>query len=66
LIEVKNSKTYIYCLRINGLVPWRVKPSHTAGKIGAIPILGLNIVGVLRDAIIDPIECFDEFLKSGE
>jgi hypothetical protein len=49
-------------LRIGRLIPWWIEPAHAAGKIRAIPILGLHVVRVLRDAIIDPIERFDEFL----
>ena len=62
--KVEDFGSYIYCLRIEGFIPCRIEPTHTTGKIGAIPILGLNIVRVLRNTIIDSIERFDEFLKS--
>jgi hypothetical protein len=53
-------------MRIKRLVPRRIEPAHAAGKVGAIPGLGLNVVGILRNTIVDPIESFDKFLKSGE
>ena len=58
--------TYIYGTRIERFIPCWIEPAHATGKIRPVPILRLNIVRVLRNAIIDPIECFDEFLKSGE
>jgi hypothetical protein len=59
-------KPYIYGFRIERFIPCRIEPAHATRKIRPIPILRLDIVGVLRNAIIDPIECFDEFLKLGE
>jgi hypothetical protein len=50
-------------LRIERLVPRWIEPAHATGEIRAIPILGLMIAGVLRNAIVDPIKRFDEFLK---
>jgi hypothetical protein len=63
-MKVKDLSSYIYCLRIEGFIPCRIEPAHTTGKIGAIPILGLNVVRVLRNTIINSIERFDKFLKS--
>jgi hypothetical protein len=62
-MKVENLSFYIYCLRIEGFIPCRVEPVNTTGKIGAIPILGLNIVRILRNTIINPIERFDKFLE---
>ena len=61
--KVEDFSSYIYCLRIEGFIPSRIEPTHATGKIGAIPILGLNIVRVLRNTIIDSIERFDKFLN---
>jgi hypothetical protein len=63
-VKVEDLSSYIYCLRIERFVPRRIEPAHTTGKIGAIPILGLNIVRVLRNTIINSVERFDKFLKS--
>ena len=46
-MEIEDLRAYIYCLRIEGLIPYRVEPAHTTGKVGANPILGMNIVGIL-------------------
>ena len=63
-MKVVDLGSYIYCLRIEGFIPCRIEPAHTTGKIGAIPVLGLNIVSVLRNSIINSVERFDKFLKS--
>jgi hypothetical protein len=46
-MEIEDSRAYIYCLRIEGLIPYRVEPAHTTGEVGAIPILGMNVVRIL-------------------
>ena len=63
-MKVEDLSSYVYCLRIVRFIPRRIEPTHTSGKIGTIPILGLNIVRVLRNSIINTIERFDKFLKS--
>ena len=63
-MKVEDLSSYVYCLRIERFIPCRIEPTHTSRKIGAIPILGLNIVRVLRNSIINTIERFDKFLKS--
>jgi hypothetical protein len=57
-------RAYVYCLRVERLIPGWIKPAHTTGKVRATPILGLNIIRILCNAIIDPIERLDKFLKS--
>jgi hypothetical protein len=63
-MKVEDLSSYIHCLRIERFIPCRIEPTHTTGKIGAIPILGLNVVRVLRNTVINTIERFDKFLKS--
>lgn len=65
-MEAEYLRAYIYCLRIERLIPCRIEPAHTTGEVRAAPILGLNIVRILCNAIIDPIKRFDKFLKSNE
>ena len=63
---MEDLRAYVYCLRIEWLIPCRIEPAHTTGKVRAIPILGLNIARILWNTIIDPIKRFDKFLKSGK
>jgi len=54
--------TYIYRLRIDGLVPSRIEVSHTARQVSATPVPRFYIDWILRNTIVDPINSFYKFL----
>lgn len=44
----------------DGLVPLRVEARNTAGKVGPVTVLGLDVLGVLGDAVVDGVDGFDK------
>ena len=61
-IHRHSCRTYINRLSIGWLVPPGVESPDAAGEISPTAILGFDIVWVLRNAVIYPVDRFDEFL----
>ena len=60
----RGNTTYIHSLRVERLVPGRIQPTHSCGKVCSITILGGDFSRVLGNTVIDPVDCFNKFLNS--
>ena len=57
-------ESHIHSLRVEGLVPGWVQPTHSGGKICSIAVFRGDIPRVLGNSIIHSINRFYEFLRS--
>lgn len=56
-------RTDVDSLRIHRDVPGRVQVSDTAGQVGTTFVERFDIVGVLRNPVVDGVNCLDKFLQ---
>lgn len=55
-------RAYIHCLGVDRFIPSGIQMTDATREVGAAPVQRLDVCGVLRDAIIDRVDGFDEFL----